>query len=133
MPNTFNEKRKAQAYADVSTCTYPANKLKAFDILDGKLDFLNGLKTANFARNISGCQNSVTVDVHIYSVVNGKRFTAKTVGGIPRKVYADISQAFQDTASKLDITPAQLQAIVWQTWRRIHGLTTHSELTDKLF
>jgi hypothetical protein len=122
-----------QDRATVSTSTYPANKLKAFDILDGKLDYLNGLKTANFARNIAGCQDSVTVDVHIYSVAHGKRFTAKTVGAIPPKVYADIVKAFQDVASKINITPSQLQAIVWQTWRRLYGLTTHAELTPRLF
>lgn len=115
------------------TCTYPANKQKAFDILDGKLDYLNGLKTQNFARNIAGCQQSVTIDVHAFSVAEGKRYTAKTIKPISPKVYEECSGAYKDVAREMDVAPAHLQAIVWQTWRRLHGLTTHQEITGRLF
>jgi YesN/AraC family two-component response regulator len=118
---------------ECATCTYPANKEKAFAILDGKLDHLKGLKTQNFARNLQGCEESVTVDVHAFSIANGKRYTAKTVKPISKTVYEKISQAYTDVANEIDITPAQLQAITWQTWRRINGLTSARELTGKLF
>lgn len=115
------------------TCTYPANKHKAFDILDGKLDYLNGLKTQNFARNILGCTDSVTVDVHAFSVAVGKRYTAKTMKPISPKVYEEVSGAYKAVAEEMSVAPAHLQAIVWQTWRRLHSLTTHQEITRRLF
>jgi hypothetical protein len=129
----WSESGQLSAYIDCVTCTYPANKQKAFDILDGKLTDLNGLKTKNFARNLAGCEESVTVDVHAFSIAQNKRHTAKTMKPISKKVYEEIATAYQNVARHIGIAPAHLQAVVWQTWRRLHGLTTHQELTGRLF
>ena len=129
----FSEERKTEIYSSCVTCTYPANKQKAFDILDGKLTELKGLKTKNFAANLAGCEASVTVDVHAFSIANGKRFTAKTMKPIQPRVYETIANAFRTLAKEMQVAPAHLQAITWQTWRRVHGLTTHQEITGRLF
>jgi len=130
---TWDDAGKIASYAHCVTCTYSANKQKAFDILNGKLLDLNGLKTQNFARNLNGCLDSVTVDVHAFSIVKGKRFTAKDMKAIKPRDYTAIADAYRTVAKTLEVKPAQLQAICWATWRRLHGLTTHQELTGKLF
>lgn len=128
-----NETQRNFERERLTTCTYSANKRKAFDILDGRLSVLNGLKTANFARNLNGCEDSVTVDVHAFSIANSKRITAKEMTGIRPNDYAEIAEAYRLLAQSISIAPAHLQAIVWQTWRRIHKLNTFEKQSERLF
>jgi hypothetical protein len=131
--NNLPNCEKAKIRARLSTCTYGANKAKAFEILDGKRTELGGLKTQNFARNLAGCEESVTIDVHAFSIANNKRFTAKSMDAISPTSYSLLAESYTDAAKEIGIAPSHLQAITWQTWRRIHGLTTAQELTGKLF
>lgn len=118
----LSEADRRKAYEAVRVCTYNRNKQTAFDILNGKRSSLNGRKTASFARNILGCYEAVTVDVHAYSIANGVRLTAKTCGAIPKRQYEAVSEAYRRTASDIGIDAPQLQAITWNAWRRIHSI-----------
>lgn len=71
---------------------------------------LHGCKTSAFARNILGDYTPVTVDVWALRAA---------IPGFPRKVtptrkqYAMVAAAYTAVAVELEVSPAQLQAIVW--------------------
>ena len=65
-------------------------------------------KTLNFSRNVSGCQQSVTVDVWAANVV-GVSESELTLTG----VYEAIAHCYRLAAKRAGVTPAQMQAITW--------------------
>lgn len=66
-------------------------------------------KTRSFARNITGDENAVTVDVWIARLVHVDERQLKLAG-----VYEAIAHCFRLAAKRIgNITPAQLQAVVW--------------------
>jgi hypothetical protein len=66
-------------------------------------------KTASFARNITGDELAVTVDVWIARAVGVTESQLKMAG-----VYEAIAHCFRVAAKRIGkITPAQLQAVVW--------------------
>jgi hypothetical protein len=65
-------------------------------------------KTHSFARNITGDEIAVTVDVWIARVVGVDERQLKLAG-----VYEAIAHCFRLAAKRVGITPAQLQAVVW--------------------
>ena len=65
-------------------------------------------KTLNFSRNVSGCVNSVTVDVWAAKVVGVTEDQLKLEG-----VYEALSHCFRLAAKRAGIHPSQMQAITW--------------------
>jgi len=65
-------------------------------------------KTLNFSRNVSGCQQSVTVDVWAANVVGVAESELKLTG-----VYEAIAHCYRLAAKRAGVTPAQMQAITW--------------------
>lgn len=70
------------------------------------------LKTQNFARNIMGDENAVTIDVWMARLVGVSERQLKLVG-----VYEALAHCFRLAAKRLGISPAQLQAVVWTVVR----------------
>lgn len=113
----------------ISVSTYGANKRKAADIYltaKARLPFehiLSGQKVTAFARNIEHPEDvSITVDVHAYSVAHGKRFTADTMPAILPRVYARLSDSYRAAGETVGLSGAEVQAITWTVWKRIHKI-----------
>jgi hypothetical protein len=113
---------------DSSVGTFNRNKEKAIFLADNpqyshqdNLNLLVGLKTQSFCDNLAYPYQSqlVTVDSHAYNAYKG---TAGIIKGISKQDYILVSQAYQTLASKLDLRPLQLQAVVWLTYRRLNGI-----------
>lgn len=104
--------------------TYGPNKAKAWRICQGEnpLDVLAGRKTNNFYRNIQNPldPNPVTIDGHMYSVWQLKRFRMDDAKVGSGTTYDDIADDFRTVARVLGILPNQLQATCWHTWKRIN-------------
>lgn len=114
--------------------TYPNNARKAeliyhktndndvYKILLGK----TGYKTASFFMNILGdLTKYVTVDRHAYKAANNI-YEGGSVTVTPR-MYRDTVSAYIQAAEVLSIEPAQLQAVVWVTYRRLAGLVKQED------
>lgn len=115
---------------------YPLNKEKAIRILSGSYAFivLGGEKTLSFYWNIVEPTNMfpVTVDVHAIAITQGKPLKAKSKEvSISKGQYALIAAMYREIAKELDLVPNQLQAITWNTWKRMHGIVYTGQL--KLF
>jgi hypothetical protein len=79
------------------------------------------IKTYNFARNIYNQNdiNYVTIDRHAYKVaVNCLKGGSVS---LTRKQYTTIADCYKKVARKLGITPCQLQAITWVTYKDFVG------------
>lgn len=114
----------------VKVCTFGRNKAKAIEILqlsepvqdEQVLGILSGPKLQEFYGCIIGIPNEVCIDGHAYSVWAGDRITLANVPNIGKKLREKIKVAYCRAAQEVDVTPAQMQAITWCAWRRIHGV-----------
>ena len=114
----------------VKACTFSANKRKAVAILeaqpsnfDGLQELLKGPKLCEFSGSILG-EDTVTIDGHAFCIWEGSRATLANVPAIGVKLRRSIKADYREAAASLaGITAAQLQAITWVTWRRLHGIT----------
>lgn len=97
---------------------YPANIEKAIHILNDSDDWrkwLSGPKVENFARNISGDEDCVTVDTWAWRIWNNPA----DVRAKPRKIdHEQVEADYQKAAEILGIKPAELQAVTWVVIRR---------------
>jgi len=86
------------------------------------LDVLGGLKTRAFFDNIANpfTSRAVTVDVHAIRIAG---ITDRD--SIGKGLYNEISAAYTDAAKYAGISPAEMQAITWVTYRRIINIWTH--------
>lgn len=111
---------------DVTCSTYGANVAKAYRIaIDGDLSAIGqGLKTNSFAVNILGVQNdrAVTIDRHMLGAAVGSRTTLHQKISLTEKRYFDISDAVKRLARNRNVEPRQVQAVVWESYRRRIGL-----------
>lgn len=89
-----------------------ANVEKAVRIIEG-VDVLAGPKVTNFKRNILGDKLSVTVDTWAYRI---SRDTSETKT-INEKLYAEVAEDYIEAARLIGISPRELQAITWVTYR----------------
>ena len=111
---------------DVPVGTFNRNKEKAVGILMAgtRHGVLSGPKVCAFADNIEDPHSAaVTVDSHAYNAWIGER--AISNGSGPRvtpKRFREAAGDYRKVAQLYDITPAQAQAIIWLTWKRIHGI-----------
>lgn len=111
---------------DVTCSTYGANVAKAYEIaLTGDLSAIGqGLKTNSFAVNILGIQNdrAVTIDRHMLGAAVGSRTTLHQKLSVTNRRYFDISDAVKRLAKNRGVQPRQVQAVVWESYRRRIGL-----------
>jgi len=112
---------------DVTVSSYPANKQKAWRMLDEKIvrkdklmKVLNGAKTTAFFANILGI-DVVTVDGHAKNIFDGERRVLKN-NNVGAKEYREIAKAYHAAADQMGIKGFQMQAITWVAWRRMHNI-----------
>ena len=112
---------------DVIVSAYPANKRKAWDMLEQKMvrkkalmAKLNGRKTTAFFANIIGL-DVVTVDGHAKNIHDGLRRVLKN-NNVGVKEYGIIADAYYKAADTVGIKGYQMQAITWVAWRRQHNI-----------
>ena len=118
-------------------CTFSSNKDKAITILECEIDssdnicaILKGNKTIAFFRGIytNGQCDEVTVDGHAFNIWRAMHCPLNEVPGISNKLYAQISNAYREAAVAINnltgdsYSAAQIQAITWVAWRKIHGM-----------
>lgn len=114
----------------VKVCTFGKNKAKAIAILnlpegadgDAVRAILSGPKLTEFFNCIMDEHDDVCIDGHAYSVWAGDRITLANVPSIGVKLRREIKKAYRDAAEEYGISPAQMQAVTWCAWRRIHGV-----------
>jgi hypothetical protein len=119
----------------VKVCTYGAMRSKAAQILalaspdrETIAKILNGRKITAFFLSITGVEDAVCVDGHAYAVWVGQRITTTNTPSLGVKLYADIARAYVLVAKRSavlcgeSLTPAQVQAVTWVTYRRLIGL-----------
>lgn len=70
-------------------------------------DALNGLKTNNFARNIAGDLDAVTIDIWM---IRAAGIEKKSVN---KTEYRQLSSEVKELAPKYNLMPAELQALIW--------------------
>lgn len=115
-------------YSQARVSAYPLNRQKAIKILDGDghpLEVLGGLKVRNFYINLSNpCDgHAVTVDFHMKSVCLGRVLKAKDrEANMTANDYDSIAHALRFVAYERGLMAHQLQAIVWNVWKRFHKI-----------
>jgi hypothetical protein len=118
----------------VKVCTYNNNKEKAIKILEMESpdseaiqEILSGQKVVAFYRCISGYKDTVCVDGHAYAIWLGERVPTTQTPSIGKALYAAITRSYILASEKSDeivgryLTPAEVQAITWVTYRRLLG------------
>ena len=121
--------RDPESAVNIKVCTFNKNKEKALNILKADQDFytenvrdiLKGPKLIEFFNCILGVED-VCIDGHAYCIFNGSRTSLKDVPSIGVKLRREIKSDFKKAAAKFKISPAEMQAITWVTWRRIYGV-----------
>lgn len=121
--------RDPESAVNIKVCTFGKNKEKALNILKADQDFytenvrdiLKGPKLIEFFNCILHVED-VCIDGHAYCIFNGSRTSLKDVPAIGVKLRAEIKSDFKKAAAKFKISPAEMQAITWVTWRRIYGV-----------
>jgi len=119
----------------VRVCTYGAMRAKAAAILalaspnrETIAGILNGRKITAFFLSITGRADAVCVDGHAYAIWLGQRVPTTKTPALGVKLYADIARAYCVVAKRSaalcgeQLTPAQVQAVTWVTYRRLMGV-----------
>lgn len=79
--------------------------------------FPGGPKVTCFAANLAGDSSLVTVDTHAAQAAIGDPIVFPQLRW---NRYALIAHAYIDVAHSVGLTPADFQAILWVTWKRIY-------------
>ena len=124
--------------AVVRVSTFNGNKRKACQALAMDAPTINdlasllhgkqGRKVEAFFRCITGDHNAVCVDGHAYAIWAGERIATTKTPSIGKLAYQRISHAYRLVAKRSaaicgeSLTPAQVQAVTWVTYRRIYGI-----------
>lgn len=101
--------------------TYKANVMKAWRVYHDKEQLTEkSKKTYAFYRNIMLDPDYVTVDRHAITAIGGTKFLAKIASKSAKGAYSLTehryklaANAYKNMANKYNLTPYQLQAIVW--------------------
>jgi hypothetical protein len=97
----------------VTTSTYENNRLKAWDILQGKkVITVKSPKTYAFYRNLLLDVDSVTVDRWMLRIMFNRPLKSLTA-----LKYRQCEKILRQAANDLDLKPFQLQAITWEQIR----------------
>jgi len=118
----------------VKVCTFNKNKEKAAKILamespdsEAIEEILNGRKVTAFFRCILGFEDTVCVDGHAYAIWLGHRVPTTKTPSISATLYQTITRAYVNTSKDSvsvcgeRLTPAEVQAVTWVTYRRLLG------------
>jgi hypothetical protein len=116
-------------------CTYNTNKDKAARILEMESvdteaiqEILSGQKVVAFYRCISGFKDTVCVDGHAFAIFMGERIPTTKTPSLSPALYAAITRSYILASERsIDacghkLTPAEVQAVTWVTYRRLIGL-----------
>ena len=77
-----------------------------------------GPKVANFAENLVGNMHEyVTVDTHGCQAVLNNPLSTVTLKWTPYRIFAD---CYTSVARDVGHSPAEFQAIIWHTWKRLY-------------
>lgn len=103
--------------------TYKANVRKAWRVYHDLEDLLpKSQKTFAFYRNIMLDPDHVTIDRHAITAIGGVKFlnkiASKSASGaysLTEYRYKKAADAYKNMANKYNLTPYELQAIVWMT------------------
>lgn len=106
------------------------NRNKAIAILEGDnpLDVLGGPKVRAFYANMLNPSDPVpvTIDRHAkccaYGLVSPENAIVKP------SEYEYIARHFRKAARRVGLVPSTFQAVVWVTWRRLHGVLEQNDL-----
>jgi hypothetical protein len=126
MPWIWNLANAVRVIQGKTSTAYPNNVRKARALLGGgdRDEIVRGPKVTAFAENIrsSGTDDGVTVDTWAIRVAGGTGWYKRNVKqGPTTKQHRRITQAYQEVAEWLHLTPAQLQAITWHQVRIENG------------
>lgn len=116
--------RKARMIVETGTSYgLKSNVAKAQQIFAGSdpLTVLKGNKVRAFYMNIMDITSdeTVTIDRHAIDIAHGRTMSDdERAPYFGKRKYAELVAAYRNVAFSLDITGAQLQAIVWVYWRR---------------
>ena len=115
-------------------CTYNTNKDKAARILELESvdteaiqEILSGQKVVAFYRCIRGFQDTICVDGHAFAIFMGERIPTTQTPSIGKALYAAITRSYilaserSIAACGVMLTPAEVQAVTWTTYRRLLG------------
>src|ERR1700752_3997649 len=84
-----------------------------------------GPKVYNFSRNLQGDSDAVTVDGHALQAAEANPLVKK---GPHEAAYRAVADAYRETARELGEEPADFQAIVWVTWKRLNPTAAKQRL-----
>lgn len=82
-----------------------------------RASFPTGPKVNSFAHNLAGLNHIVTVDTHAMQAALNDVKSTYTLKWGPYRVFA---QCYVDAAKRIGRTPAEFQAIIWHTWKRLN-------------
>lgn len=108
----------------------PANVRKARKALRKRLTVLDdimpqGPKVQNFARNLAGDADAVTVDTHAFQAA----LNDVTTQAIPRPGnYGIIADCYRAAARQVGLRPCDFQAVIWVVWKRLYPWTAKQQL-----
>jgi hypothetical protein len=86
---------------------------------------LNGQKVTAFFRCIMGDTDTVCVDGHAFAIFKGQRIPTSKTPNIGKGLYLTIQRSYQLVADRSadivrhKLTPSQVQAVTWVTYRRM--------------
>lgn len=96
---------------------------KAQRILDGDTSALSGNKVSAFAANIAGDYGPATIDGWMVKVALNMpklKWAQASVNSKGPGAYQVLADAVREAAAVVGVTPAQFQAVVWESYRRAH-------------
>lgn len=130
-----NVKVARNMYAGLPVKGLSRNVAKAYAIFSGAepLDILGGDKVRSFYMTILDptISDSVVIDRHAAAIAVGHILSDAERGRvITKKGYKVISEAYKDAAAIISgewrrVSPAELQAIVWTSWREREAMALH--------
>lgn len=82
--------------------------------------FPTGPKVLNFALNLAGDMDAVTIDTHAFQCALDDPLS--TIGIRPI-IYAVVADCYRTVADELAISPATFQAVLWHYWKRRYPRT----------
>jgi hypothetical protein len=123
----------AEDAVNVKCSTPPLNKEKAVRIIQDTgepiVNILNGPKVTEFFNCITQPEiNDVCIDGHAYCIFMGIRLALKDVPAIGKRLRQRIKQDYRDATAFINeelgenYLAAQIQAITWVTYKRIHNV-----------
>jgi len=92
-----------------------AQTLRDTQATDTRAVFRDGPKVFNFALNLAGDCNAVTVDTHAVQAAYDDILVNVWLRSGPYDVFAS---AYREVAATVKVAPCDFQAIVWHVWKR---------------